>query len=847
MRLEKLRIAIFFGGPSSERDISLDSARTFFDAVRFILRPQNIKIFFIDGDLQFTRVADQWMYANTIDDYILSRGGYGAAVGSRLDISKLTEELRDCDAVFSFVHGTYGEDGNFERDLREAGCELPLLGSSGAPLEVLYDKEQTLAALRRLGYSTADSYALNADDAEALKQAKAFASGRGRVVVKPTRGGSSDGVSVAAASTIEEAIHHAANYHPRVMVEEFIEGREFSIIIFEGIDGEVMPLLPTEIIVGGSGSSIYSRVKKYMPGSGATHINPARFGFATLTEIRTQAADLFNKLNLSDWARFDGFLKADGSVIWSDLNGVPGFGADSLLFQQSSLFRHDQTSISYYLLAKVMCKAGLSFTLPQSLSEGVRRIAVIGGGETSERQVSRMSWLNVIQKLSFTRRNVVRPIYLSKALRYWSVPTFATLQHTVEEIDDVIENTEIYNKSITWTEQLCGTFDPTFRSLMRPDSDLAVREMTLPEIAHECDFVFIALHGGIGEDGSIQRQLDALNCPYNGSAPEEAAIFMDKAETAAILAQKSVPGVRAPKNKVVVLEQLRRKHERTLSAFAQLVRHGSSYESMQAMIPLTDLTKEIEQFVAQWQSDLASAKGLVFKPVADGCSSGVFIWRNGDPGAVRYLACAMSGLADVSWAFLGPRFATVPPEVTLKLPFDSYARLLVEELHLSEPNDRVVELTAAVFGPKGRMVSMIPSQTLTEYDLLTLEEKFCKGVGVNITPPSDMSDEKITDLRGRIAVLANELGIRGYARVDLMYYVDRDELVLIEVNSLPGLSMATVTFTQALVTPEFRMPPSEFLEAVVEVGLNPVASTDRADGDYSSSNTSSSSSTFVTQ
>jgi hypothetical protein len=59
-----------------------------------------------------------------------------------------------------------------------------------------------------------------------------------------------------------------------------------------------------------------------------------------------------------------------------------------------------------------------------------------------------------------------------------------------------------------------------------------------------------------------------------------------------------------------------------------------------------------------------------------------------------------------------------------------------------------------------------------------------------------------------------------------MYYIDSDELVLIEVNTLPGLSAATVTFTQALVTPGFEKAPSEFCEALMLVkGQWPVVST----------------------
>ncbi|MET0269923.1 MAG: hypothetical protein ABW173_05795, partial [Sphingomonas sp.] len=418
----------------------------------------------------------------------------------------------------------------------------------------------------------------------------------------------------------------------------------------------------------------------------------------------------------------------------------------------------------------------------------------------------------------YTRRNEVRAVYEDRHGRLFRVPYFATLQHTVEEIDELIEGRDRLAEARAHAAALRGRFDPAFAALAARDADGGIVETTLDAVARDSDFVFLALHGGRGEGGDYQRALDALGVPYNGSGPDEAAVFMDKAATASLLATKHIPGVRAPRNMRVALADLRAEHADTLAAFAALARRHVSFAEIERDLHLAPLEDAIRERIAGWQADLASPAGLVFKPVADGCSSGVFIWRAGEAGAARFIIAALSGLAEIRWAFLGPKYAVMPDEVTLKLPFDERAEFLVEELHASEPGSTVIELTAAVYGPQGDMVSMIPSQTLTEFDLLTLEEKFAKGVGVNVTPPNGLSADRVADLRRRIAAMANALGIRGYARIDLMYYLERDELVLIEVNSLPGLSMATVTFTQALVTPGIAMPPSEFLEALIDVG-----------------------------
>lgn len=817
MNFSDLRVAVFFGGPSSERDISLDSARTFYDAIRFLIRPENIQIWYVEFDRRFSRVDEKWIYANTIEDYLQSRDPSEFSRQFGIGANALVTELEGCDALFSFIHGIFGEDGQFESLLDVSGCRLPFLGSKSSPLEVLYDKEQTLSALRAMGFETASWLAFDHQDVP-VEKVSAFLSREGKGVIKPSRGGSSDGVAFVSQANVTDAIRVAGRYNDRVLLESFVDGREFSLILFEGLSGEVMPLFPTEIAVGGAGGSLYSRIKKYMPGSGATHINPAAFDWGDIEKIRAQAAHLFRSLGLSDWARFDGFLRSDGTVIWSDLNGVPGFGADSLLFQQCALFGLDHSAICYYLVRKVLAKSGVTVSEFERLQAGPRKIAVVGGGETSERQVSRMSWLNVIQKLSYTRRNSVSPVFLSRDLEYYEVPQFAALQHTVEEIDDLISHPHHFHDALKKREVAASRFDQVFRSLMTSADEDRIRQTSLEDLARTNDFVFLALHGGVGEGGTIQSALDAIGCAYNGSGPTQAAIFMDKNATALELSKFQIAGVRAPRNFKVNLSELKRKYADFLKSYREMVMRGRSHKAIIGSLDSKGFEGEVGRLVDSWSNEISSPNGLVFKPVADGCSSGVFIWRKGEPGLIRFLSCALGEISEVPWAFFGPKYQTMPAEVTAKLPYNS-GEFLVEELHIATPGHRMIELTVAVLGSSAEIKAMIPSETLTEHDLLTLEEKFCKGVGVNVTPPRNLDDSTIESIRSRVTAVAKALAIRGYARIDLIYYVDHDELVLIEVNSLPGLSMATVTFTQALVTPELSLPPSELLEKIIEIGM----------------------------
>jgi D-alanine--D-alanine ligase len=812
-----LRIAIFFGGPSFERDISLDSARTFYDAVRFVLDPQQIEIILIEADKSFSFLDERWIYCNTIEDITLSRTAWSDAVhNSCLSLEELVRRTEGCHAFFSFVHGTFGEDGKLEALLREKGVWQPFLGSDLGILEMLYDKVSTYEALSKAGFGVTPHVLTSQDAAKAEAGLIGdFAARHGKVVVKPRRGGSSDGVSLATPATAAAAVDNALKFDDEALIEKFIEGREFSIIVLENSDGVPFSLFPTEIAVADRDNPIYTRLKKYMPGSGALHATPAPFPKEAVRAIREQGARLFSKLGLRDWGRFDGFLTAAGEIIWSDLNGVPGFGMDSLLFQQSSLFGLDQVTLSYFLLDKVIRRGGHALDELFTHSAPSKIVYVLGGGSTSEKQVSRMSWLNVIQKLSYTRRYDVRPVFIDHENKFYLVPPFVTLQHTVEEIEQVIGKAPLLEATFQEAGQELQRANGSLLKFHAKGKDFSPAPVTLDEISGAGGFCFIALHGGEGEDGTLQAKLDKLSVPYNGSGPEASRLCMDKYESAKRLDSLSIRGFRGSRNLIGDMSLFGSELSGQKDAIRKAIVAGTGFDELTRTFHLTDFRGKVRETAHDWQMRLKSPQGLVLKPVDDGCSSGVYLWRSGKEGLARYILSVAAGAESIPWSFLGGDYENIPSEIVLRLPFENKASFLVEELHASSPESEVIELTVAVHGKRGQMQALIPSETRKEFDLLTLEEKFCKGVGINVTPPQQLSKEAVDAIRGRVAELANRIGLDGYARIDVMYYVRKDELVLIEINSLPGLSAATVTFTQALLTPGFNKPPSEFLETLM--------------------------------
>jgi D-alanine-D-alanine ligase-like ATP-grasp enzyme len=134
-----------------------------------------------------------------------------------------------------------------------------------------------------------------------------------------------------------------------------------------------------------------------------------------------------------------------------------------------------------------------------------------------------------------------------------------------------------------------------------------------------------------------------------------------------------------------------------------------------------------------------------------------------------------------------------------------------------------VEVTVGLVGAAGSLHALPPSMTITTAGVLSLEEKFMGGTGVNITPPpapplGPVRPEAVAAARRRIEAVAEALGVEGYARVDAFLHVATGEVIVIEANTLPALTPSTVLYHQALADDPPRYP-RELLEEIIELGL----------------------------
>lgn len=119
------------------------------------------------------------------------------------------------------------------------------------------------------------------------------------------------------------------------------------------------------------------------------------------------------------------------------------------------------------------------------------------------------------------------------------------------------------------------------------------------------------------------------------------------------------------------------------------------------------------------------------------------------------------------------------------------------------------------------MRALSPSVTVRESGaILSLEEKFQGGTGVNLTPPPAhlVSAAATAAAQERIAAAAHALGIEGFARIDAFMHAATGEVLIIEANTVPGMTPSTVLFHQALAeTP--AMPPHMLLKELVELAI----------------------------
>ncbi len=305
---QRIKVALVYGGPSKEHEVSLLSAKSI---QKYIDRDK------YDVLDVFISKSNQWHIDNQI-----------------LNDSEAIEQLKKrVDFVFLAVHGTYGEDGELQRKLENAN--LKFNGSGSGSSAKSFDKELAQKEFEKNG--------LLVPKAQVISRGSFEVEINPPLVIKPVSQGSSVGISIIKdRGELKAAIVKARKFCPKVMAQEFIDGREVSCAVLETSENELQALPPTELIP--INAEFYDYDAKYVPGA-TEEITPPNMPVTIITQIRTIAKKAHRVLKCAGYSRTDMIVQGDGKIFIIETNTLPGMTPTSILPQEATAAKINFTDL----------------------------------------------------------------------------------------------------------------------------------------------------------------------------------------------------------------------------------------------------------------------------------------------------------------------------------------------------------------------------------------------------------------------------------------------------------------------------------------------------------------------
>ncbi|WP_137993137.1 D-alanine--D-alanine ligase family protein [Streptomyces vilmorinianum] len=349
----KPRVAVVFGGRSSEHAISVVTAGAVLRAIdrtKYDVLPIGITT---DGRWALTADAPERMaiaersLPNVSDLTESEQGGVVLSVDPAnrevvyTEPGSVPKALGEVDVVFPMLHGPYGEDGTLQGLLELSG--VPYVGAGVLASAVGQDKEYMKRVFTSFGlpvgpYEVIRPREWEQNPAAARKKIVEFAAEHGwPLFVKPARGGSSMGITkVDDLSGLDEAIEEARRHDPKILVESLLRGREIECGVLEFEDGP-RASVPAEIPPV-TDHDFYDFEAKYI--DSASGIVPAPIGDEATAEVQRLAVAAYEAVSCEGLVRADFFLTEDGGFVINEINTMPGFTPISMyprMWQESGV------------------------------------------------------------------------------------------------------------------------------------------------------------------------------------------------------------------------------------------------------------------------------------------------------------------------------------------------------------------------------------------------------------------------------------------------------------------------------------------------------------------------------
>jgi len=324
MPMKKKRIAILFGGCSSEYDVSLKSASAVIEHLRDELYEPILIGITRQGEWLRYRgnvdqiIADTWFQDKNCIPAVISpsRGAHGM-----IELYGDIVEKVWIDAALPILHGKNGEDGTVQGLLELAG--IPVIGCDTRSSVLCMDKELAHTIVRSAGILTPSSAVIRRDT-DLGQVEKRIGHLTYPLFVKPARAGSSVGITqVSQSIELLDAVKLAFKHDDKVVIEESVTGFEVGCAIMgneELIIGEVDEI---ELSHG-----FFDFTEKYTLKTAHIHM-PARIDADTAERIKQTAALIYKTLGCSGFARVDLFVTPERELVFNEVNTIPGFTAHS--------------------------------------------------------------------------------------------------------------------------------------------------------------------------------------------------------------------------------------------------------------------------------------------------------------------------------------------------------------------------------------------------------------------------------------------------------------------------------------------------------------------------------------
>ncbi|MET9345163.1 D-alanine--D-alanine ligase family protein [Streptomyces termitum] len=349
----KPRVAVVFGGRSSEHAISVVTAGAVLRAIdrtKYDVLPIGITR---EGRWALTADAPERMAIAGRELPDVAQLAESEKGGVLLPVDPASREvvlsepgalpkaLGEVDVVFPVLHGPYGEDGTLQGLLELSG--VPYVGAGVLASAVGQDKEYMKRVFTSYGlpvgpYEVIRPREWDRNPAEARKKIVEFAADHGwPLFVKPARGGSSVGITkVDDLSGLDEAVEEARRHDPKIIVEALLRGREIECGVLEFEDGP-RASVPAEIPPV-TDHEFYDFEAKYI--DSASGLVPAPIGDAATAEVQRLAVAAYEAVSCEGLVRADFFLTEDGDFVINEINTMPGFTPISMyprMWQESGV------------------------------------------------------------------------------------------------------------------------------------------------------------------------------------------------------------------------------------------------------------------------------------------------------------------------------------------------------------------------------------------------------------------------------------------------------------------------------------------------------------------------------